>query len=59
MTPLVRWLRMLGNAGAVANARALTDERGVEEWAVAVLASRIDAGTGGPPPVSDRPASAA
>jgi hypothetical protein len=52
---VIAWIRALGNDGAVLNARRLADQRAVEEWAVAVVARRLDdAGS-----VTDRSASAA
>jgi hypothetical protein len=52
---VIAWIRALGNDGAVSNARQLADQRAVEEWAVAVVARRLDdVGS-----VRDRPASAA
>ena len=35
------WLRMLGTAGAVANARSLSEERERESWAVDSLSARL------------------
>ena len=55
MTAIIGWIRMLGNPGAVSNARVLADDRAAEEWAVAVVARRLEEMV----PVSDRPASAA
>jgi len=55
MTAVIAWIRDLGKTGAVANARVLADQRAAEEWAVAVMARRLDELA----PVSDRPASAA
>jgi hypothetical protein len=55
MTPVIAWIRGLGNTGAVANARVLADQRAAEEWAVEAMVRRLDEFV----PVSDRPASAA
>jgi hypothetical protein len=55
MTSVIAWIRMLGNSGAVSNARVLADERAAEEWAVTVVARRLEEMA----PVSNRPASAA
>jgi hypothetical protein len=52
---VIAWIRALGNDGAASNARRLADERAVEEWAVAVVARRLDDVVS----VSDRRASAA
>ena len=41
MERLVRWLRMLGTTGAVANARALSEERERERGVVDVLMARL------------------
>ena len=58
MTSVIAWVRMLGNAGAVANARALAEKRAVEDWAVAAVACRLDE-RNAVSVVSDQPASAA
>jgi hypothetical protein len=55
VTPVIAWIRGLGNTGAVANARVLADQRAAEEWAVEAMIRRLDELV----PVSDRPASAA
>jgi hypothetical protein len=55
MTSVIAWIRTFGNAGAVANARVLADQRAAEEWAVETMVRRLDDLV----PVSDRPASAA
>ena len=41
MTRLLEIMRSLGNAGAVANARVLLDERRREDWLVRTLARRL------------------
>jgi hypothetical protein len=43
MTSVINWLRSLGNAGALANASVLLQERRREEWTVAALAMRLPA----------------
>jgi len=58
MTSVIAWVRMLGNPGAVANARVLAEKRAAEDWAVAVVARRLDERED-VEVVSDRPASAA
>jgi hypothetical protein len=55
MTAVIAWMRQLGNDGAVANARVLTEQRAAESWAVDAMARRLDEAV----LVSDRPASAA
>jgi len=55
MTSVIAWVRMLGNRGAVANARVLAERRAAEDWAVAVVGRRLDEAAA----VSDRTASAA
>lgn len=37
----MRWLRMLGTTGAVANARSLSEERALEQWIVDSLVARL------------------
>jgi len=41
MERLMRWLRMFGTAGAVVNARSLSEERERERGLVDSLASRV------------------
>jgi uncharacterized protein with PIN domain len=41
MERLVRWLRMLGTTGAVANARSLSEERERERGVVESLMARL------------------
>ena len=47
----MRWLRMFGTAGAVVNARSLSDEREREQWVVDSLLARLS--------ITDREAAAA
>lgn len=42
MERVLTWLRMLGNTGAVANARKLSEEREREIWIVDVLTARLN-----------------
>jgi hypothetical protein len=51
MERLMRWLRMFGTAGAVINARSLSEERERERWVVDSLAARLS--------IRDREAAAA
>ncbi len=41
LTTLVRSLRRLGNAGAVANVQSVLDARRREDWIVTALAARL------------------
>jgi hypothetical protein len=41
MERVLKWLRMLGTTGAVANARLLHDEREREMWIVDALQARL------------------
>jgi len=41
MERVLRWLRMLGTTGAVANARALSDQRQAEQTVVDALTARL------------------
>ncbi|GEM_PF-6338351 len=58
MNPINSLRRWLGNDGAITNARSLADERAAEDWTVGSLVNRLESGAT-PPPISDRPASAA
>jgi hypothetical protein len=41
MDKLLTWIRGLGNAGAVANARVLSEQRRQEEWILRGLTLRL------------------
>ena len=41
MERVLRWLRMLGTTGAVANARSLSEQRQQENWIVDSLLTRL------------------
>ena len=41
MERVLRWLRMLGTTGAVANARMLSEQRQHENWTVDSLLTRL------------------
>jgi len=41
MERVLRWLRMLGTTGAVANARALADQRQAEQSTIDALTARL------------------
>jgi len=45
VNPLTTLVRLLGNDGAVANARAVLDERAREDWLVQGLVLRLDRAT--------------
>ena len=61
VTPVAAWIRRLGNAGAVANAHTLADQRAAEDWVVEVVAGRMGDQSVDEvrAPISDPPASAA
>jgi hypothetical protein len=42
MNTLLLWFKSLGNAGAVANAGALLEQRQRDEWVVESLARRLE-----------------
>jgi hypothetical protein len=43
MKTLVTWMRTLGNAGAIANARVLTEQRAREDFVLRSLRRRVAA----------------
>jgi hypothetical protein len=60
VTTVAAWIRRLGNAGAVANAHALADQRAAEDWVVELVAGRMRDEAGDEVrAISDPPASAA